>query len=287
MEAELSLGVALLAGVIIGLERQTTIARNAAAAGVVAAGAVVNSAVADNAVADGAVADNAAKNAAATADDVRKRQIRAIDIGGVRTFPLIALSGALCAWLAVTLGPLILPVGLGALVALIAAHHLGRPVSDRDPGLTTESAAMVTFLLGALSMVPNLFTDLTTKTTTIMGIAVVVAVVLSLKTQLHDFSARIQSADLFAALQLLMVAVVFLPLAPNTGFGPYGAFNPAQMGKVVLLIGVASSSPPASPTRWSRAASPGRPAAAPSASWSPASSAPASSPAASSWPSSF
>lgn len=236
MDGELSLGVALLAGVIIGLERQTAIARSVSGARAVAdavAGAVVDDGAAPAGGDKGSVDKSAIASNALVA-----RTAAAIDVGGVRTFPLIALFGALSTWLSITVASVILPVGLFSLVALIAAHHLGKPSGERDPGITTESAAVVTFLLGALSMAPNIFDDMTSKTTTIMGIAVVVAVVLSLKTQLHDLSARIQSADLFAALQLLMVAVVFLPLAPNTGFGPYGAFNPAQMGKMVLLIGV-------------------------------------------------
>jgi uncharacterized membrane protein (DUF4010 family) len=195
-EMELSLAVALLAGVLIGLERQTAVARDVAGG-------------------------------------------TSLDIGGVRTFPLIALGGALCGTLAgAAPGGLMPAVGLAALVALIGAHHLGKPAPERDPGISTETAAVVTFLLGVTATAPGLFPDLTSKTTTVIAVAVVVAVILSLKTQLHQMTARIQSVDLLAALQLLVVAVVFLPLAPDRGYGPYAAFNPAQMGQMVVLVGV-------------------------------------------------
>lgn len=214
----LSLGVALIAGVLIGLERQTAIARGGSSA---------------------------------------------IGIGGIRTFPLIALTGGLSGVLAPGFGIFMPAVGLVALVVLISAHHMGKsddahwkagdtprvplrrasaspwePRRVRDPGITTAAAAVVAFLLGAAATAPGLFVDLREKTISVVAIAVVVAVLLSVKSQLHAFSERIQSADLFSALQLLVVAVVFLPLAPNVGFGPYEAFNPAQIGKMVVLIGV-------------------------------------------------
>ena len=194
-ELVLNLAIALVAGVLIGLERQTAIARLGPGTS-------------------------------------------ALDIGGVRTFPLIALGGGLCSVLAQSFGPWMPAVGLAALVLLIGSHHLGKKEEERRPGLSTETAAVITFLLGALAGAPGLFPDMTAKTTSVMAVAVVVAVLLSLKTQLHDISARIQGADLFAALQLLTVALVFLPLAADTGFGPYGAFNPAQIGKMVVLVGV-------------------------------------------------
>jgi uncharacterized membrane protein (DUF4010 family) len=189
----LSLGVALIAGVLIGLERQTAIARGGSSA---------------------------------------------VDIGGIRTFPLIALSGGLAGLLAAAFGAFMPAVGLAALVVLISAQHVGKRDDARDPGITTAAAAVVAFLLGALATAPGVFAGLREKTITVVAIAVVVAILLSVKSQLHALSQRIQSADLFSALQLLVVAVVFLPLVPNQGFGPYEAFNPAQIGKMVVLIGV-------------------------------------------------
>lgn len=203
VELVLSLGLALLVGVLIGLERQTAIAKGGSSAK---------------------------------------------DIGGIRTFPLIALSGGLCGALAVPFGTVVPAVGLIGLVVVVAASRFGVAPSpkngavatdeERDAGVTTEVAALVAFLLGSLCTAPGLFVDVNQKAISVIAVAVVVTVLLSVKSQLHDFSARVQSADLFAALQILVVAVVILPLVPNEGFGPYGAFNPAQIGKMVVLIGV-------------------------------------------------
>ncbi len=192
-DALLSLVIALLAGVLIGLERQIALAKSPASS---------------------------------------------VDIGGVRTFPLVALSGALAGLLVVPVGGVVVAVALAALVVVVAAHHLGKPLSERDPGITTETAAVVTFLLGVLASTTTVFPTLSAKATGVVGIAIVVALLLSIKEQLHALSARISAVELLGALQLLVVAVVFLPLIPDAGFGPYGAFNPQKMGKMVVLIGV-------------------------------------------------
>ena len=67
-------------------------------------------------------------------------------IAGVRTFALIALAGAL----AERIGGVGIAVG-GAFVVLatLASYRASR---ERDPGLTTETAMLVVFLLGVLAM---------------------------------------------------------------------------------------------------------------------------------------
>lgn len=183
---------ALIAGVIIGLERQIAIVRGSRAAP---------------------------------------------DIGGVRTFPLIALLGALSARLSPALGAWLPATVLLGLVALIAVHHIGKRVEDRDPGLTTEAAALATFLIGALAGSPLLGPAFAVRVATPAALAVFVALVLSVKEPLHELTRKITSGDLFAILQLLLIAVVFLPLVPDRAFGPYEAINPAQVLRMIVFIG--------------------------------------------------
>jgi uncharacterized membrane protein (DUF4010 family) len=165
------------------------------------------------------------------------------DIGGVRTFPLIALVGALSAYLAPRLGAWLVAAVLLGLVALIAAHHLGKPQEERDPGLTTEAAALATLLIGALagsthgSLAALSLDSVQSRIITPAALAVVIALVLSVKERLHEITRRIGGADLLAILQLIVVAVVFLPLVPDKGYGPYLAINPAQVMKMMVFIG--------------------------------------------------
>ena len=91
---------------------------------------------------------------------------------GVRTFILVALAGAI----AQQLGGIGIAVG-GAFVALAALASYRRSRSE-DPGLTTEVALLVTFLLGVLAM---------TALPIAAGLGVVVALVLASKSSLHRF----------------------------------------------------------------------------------------------------
>jgi len=54
------------------------------------------------------------------------------DFGGVRTFPLVALAGALCAMLRPFVGAWLLAVVLAGIVALLAISH-ARSKSRQDP----------------------------------------------------------------------------------------------------------------------------------------------------------
>lgn len=155
--------------------------------------------------------------------------------GGVRTFPLVALAGSLAVMLtAVT--PWALPVALVGLVALLAAFRLGLPVERREAGFTTDVAVMLTFFLGALA-VSRLIEELSARLLTTAALGVVVTVLLSLKPRLHAAVRRISPADVYATLQILLVAVVLLPLLPNRAYGPYEAINPQQIGRMILFIG--------------------------------------------------
>ena len=78
--------------------------------------------------------------------------------------------------------------------------------------MTSAVAALVAFGLGALATGGHAGTA--------VAVAVVAALLLGLKPQLHAGLRAMSRDDLLAALQLLLVSVVILPLLPNRGFGP-------------------------------------------------------------------
>src|SRR5262249_29624727 len=145
-------------------------------------------------------------------------------IAGVRTFTLASLAGAI----AQALGQPLL-VGAGALLVLLLAaaaslHDRRMPGRDADPGVTTELALFVTFLLGVLAIAA--------------GAAVVVALLLSAKAGLHRFSTEVLSADeLHDALLLAGAALVVLPLIPSHPIDWLAGVDPRRLwGLVVLLM---------------------------------------------------
>lgn len=141
---------------------------------------------------------------------------------GVRTFLLVALAGAI----AQRLGGTGLAVA-GAFVALAALASY-RSSRDTDPGLTTEVAMLVTFLLGALAMV---------ELALAAGLGVVVAMVLAGKSALHRFVREVLTEqELHDALMLVAAATVVLPLLPDRTIDPWDALNPHRLWMLVVLI---------------------------------------------------
>jgi uncharacterized membrane protein (DUF4010 family) len=158
-------------------------------------------------------------------------------IGGVRTFPLIALVGAVAALLTPALGSWLVPAALIGLIALITGHRLSLPVQEREVGITSDVAAVVTLLLGALAPSDQIIRELTPRLTTTLAVAVIVALLLSIKPRLHAIVDQISDEDVFAALQILVVGVVLLPMLPDQGLGPFAAINPQHIGRMILFVG--------------------------------------------------
>jgi uncharacterized membrane protein (DUF4010 family) len=156
--------------------------------------------------------------------------------GGVRTFPLFALAGALGALIHVAL---LVALAL-ALAILLAVSYFREtsPVDGRaaDLGLSTEMAAVVTFALGALSTSDELPLGLTDRLLLMGAGTTAVLALLTLKRRLHAFVAKVEKADIYATAKLLLLAVVLFPVLPNEAMGPWDALNPRSIGLLVVLI---------------------------------------------------
>jgi uncharacterized membrane protein (DUF4010 family) len=93
-------------------------------------------------------------------------------------------------------------------------------------------AALATFALGAVAGYGEL---------AVAGAgAVVLTAVLGVKQELHRFLQRIEARELHAAIELLAISVVLLPILPNRSYGPFGALNPYQLWWMVVLIAALS-----------------------------------------------
>lgn len=149
---------------------------------------------------------------------------------GVRTFPLLALCGFV-AGRTVELGVTwALPATILAIAALAVAAYLR--VSDSDPGATTEVAAILAPLLGALvALGEGMLAS---------AIAIGVTLLLTMKVRLHRLADAVTEEEIVAILKFAIVAVVLLPLLPTTGYGPYGALVPRRVGIVVVLLSALS-----------------------------------------------
>jgi len=161
-----------------------------------------------------------------------REQAEGARIAGVRTFGLIALLGALWALLADLLGEVVLGFAFVAFTAVIIIAYRQETEDTRDYGTTTVVAALLTFALGALTMLG--------EATIAAIIAVVSTTVLSLKPALHHALEQLERRELYAALKLLLISVVLLPVLPNRGYGPWQALNPYEVWWLVVLIATIS-----------------------------------------------
>jgi uncharacterized membrane protein (DUF4010 family) len=141
---------------------------------------------------------------------------------GVRTFAILGLTGAVAGMMG--------KVGLyiaGIFISLAIVVSYVRTRRD-DPGLTTEIAMLLTFLLGGLAL---------SSPKTAGAIGVVVAILLASKRKLHAICRQwLSEAELQDLLTLLAAAFVVLPLLPDHAIDPWGAINPRRLWVLAVAI---------------------------------------------------
>lgn len=152
---------------------------------------------------------------------VRQRQ-HPDALAGLRTHGLAGLLGAV----AFLLGTPVFLILLGFVSALVLIAYWRE--SAHDIGLTGEIALVLTVLLGALACV---------QAPLAVGLAVLTAGLLYAKASLHRFAQQALSEnEVHDGLLLLAAALVVLPLVPDRDIGPFAAFNPATLWKLVVLV---------------------------------------------------
>ncbi len=152
----------------------------------------------------------------------RERSHRRRIPAGSRSFALLALLGAVTA----SFGTWAVVAGLAAIGALMALAYL-RTNSD-DPGTTTEIAALVTYLLGALAY---------SRPALAVALAVLSVGLLVSKNRIHRFVRDVVTeVELEDAIKFFVVAFVVLPLLPDRALGPYGVLNPEKVWLLVVLL---------------------------------------------------
>jgi uncharacterized membrane protein (DUF4010 family) len=153
-----------------------------------------------------------------------------LGIGGVRTFILFALSGAVAAWLADRLDSAwVFAVPLLGVAALAVAGYLAQArVKPRSLGLTTEVAAITVYLLGGASVAGHVEIAL--------ALGVALSAILAYKQPLHDLVDRLGADDIEAGVKLLAATFIVLPLLPREAVDPWGAIEPYSLWLLVILI---------------------------------------------------
>jgi len=158
-----------------------------------------------------------------------QRESAASKLAGLRTFPLVTLLGSVCMLLAPTAGGWTVAAGL---IAVAAATAMGNAAQLRDgepnPGITTEVALLLMYGVGALTVAGD------RAAAVVLGGTI--AVLLHFKAELHGVVGRLGDRELRAVMQLVLLALVVLPVLPDATFGPFAVFNPREMWMMAVLI---------------------------------------------------
>jgi uncharacterized membrane protein (DUF4010 family) len=149
-------------------------------------------------------------------------------IAGLRTYGLTGLLGGAAGMLSQYLGMVVFGlVFLGFTVTVIVAYALQQRISE-DISITSLVSLLLTFILGALATLDH--------ATLAASAAVVAAILLRFKDLLHGWLRKLERQELHAALQLLLISVVLLPILPDRGYGPWQVLNPYEIWWMVVLI---------------------------------------------------
>ncbi|MCA0200695.1 MAG: DUF4010 domain-containing protein [Proteobacteria bacterium] len=151
---------------------------------------------------------------------------------GVRTFALVGLLGGAFGLVGQLTDDMVTALGGLGFVAMIVVIYFTGLMKDQGRGATTEIAAILTFVLGIVAMRGEMEVA--------AAAAVIVAATLGVKKPLHDWIKRIDEDEVTAALKLLVISVVILPLLPDRGYGPGETINPYVLWWIVVVIAAIS-----------------------------------------------
>lgn len=153
----------------------------------------------------------------------RKGQGAGRQPAGIRSFTLACLGGALAQMLG---QPALVALGAAVIVVLAGLAYWRSPRSD--PGLTTELALFVTYLIGVLAMQQPAWGA---------GAAATVAFLLAAREKLHRFATRtLSEGEVHDALLLAALLLVVLPLTPADPVAWLGGLVPRTLVLLVVLI---------------------------------------------------
>ena len=148
-------------------------------------------------------------------------------LAGVRSFALVSLSGAAAA----LIGSVALVAVVGAFVAALAVTAYARDRSG-DPGVTTEIALLLAYLIGVLCARDQVLAA---------ALAVAATGLLAARDSLHQFSRDwLQPGEVRSGLILAALLLLVAPLVPNEALWQ-GLLNPHVVMRLLLVLLVIQS----------------------------------------------
>ena len=149
------------------------------------------------------------------------------DFGGTRTFAIISLLGFLSGWIN-EIFPYTFVVFIVMFSLMLTVAYVVNSISGSHKGTTTEFAAMVVFIIGALL---NFSTPIVA-----VFLTIIIMFLLNLKEQIQDYEKNLTKQDFAATVFFLLMTFVILPILPNRPIDPYGLINLYKIWIMVVVV---------------------------------------------------
>jgi uncharacterized membrane protein (DUF4010 family) len=131
-------------------------------------------------------------------------------LGGIRTYSLVSLFGALASFLSDKYYPEILAVCLTGIIVMTVVSYYISFSKHGEGGITTEISMIICFIIGIIVQ----------KNMLVLGlfIAIITAGVLHLKEYLHRMSDRMEKDDIQATLKFAVITFIIIMFDPDYTF---------------------------------------------------------------------
>jgi uncharacterized membrane protein (DUF4010 family) len=145
---------------------------------------------------------------------------------GVRTYTLVSLFGFGCAWLYRLNIEFIIPVGIIVIGGMLLASYLAKQKSGAV-GWTSEIAALLTFIVGILSLLADIWIP--------MALGIFTTLLLSEKAGLEQYIEKLDKSEFLAVVKFLLVTLIILPALPDKYYTQF-KLNPYRIWQIVILV---------------------------------------------------
>jgi len=147
-------------------------------------------------------------------------------VAGVRTFTLLGMTGGLGGLITSQSSGLSAALLIGAAAAIQIVGYVRSSVERRD-----ATTAITAILVLAISFLAGIGSGALA-----LALAATVVLVLALRDELHAMVDRLEARDIKALARFAVIALAVQPFLPDRPLGPYGAWNPAHLWWVVVLV---------------------------------------------------
>lgn len=161
---------------------------------------------------------------------VQRREPAGSRFAGIRTYGLLGLAGGIAGALQARAEPVALVLlAAGAVLVLMGYwRSTRRDTLQGSISGTASLSGLITLAAGYLAG-SGAFAFAS-------AVAGVTVIVLALRNQLHHWLRHIDEHEMMAVARFALIALVILPLLPDTTYGPYDAWRPRQLWLVVVLV---------------------------------------------------